>query len=263
MKRSVLFLAAAVIAIVVTGCGKTENEDSSAFDITDKTNSMAETVDDALSEVSAESGKEELESSEESSGSSADKEESEPEEEMETEAVTDPPAEPEPEVIESEFVHNQGTGYSFDIDLSRWVDAMGSVTITETDTDYDSETQGVEYVYGWKGDSRSSCVFAHYASDEDYSQFDISELGEIVAQQTNSIEGETVISWDIQNFSGADWIRCECELDPNVFGVQARGLQYECLRGYDMFIISFTIAEESVERIDGDLRTLLDSVVLE
>lgn len=257
------------MAVFMTGCGDTNDDSSAAETVSSraesKTESRAEEQPES-SEDEPESVREKAESSTASESSKAKEsseaeeskaEESEPEE---TETVTQTPPEPEP--IESEYVTYYGTGYSFEADMSRWMDAMDMVTVTETDV-YGEDSPGVEHILGWLGDGMSSVAIAHYISDVDYSEFEISSLGEAIAAEIENIPDQQLTDWGIVTLNGdEEWIWCEYTLDQNAYGVRARGLQYECLTGYDMFIISATIVEEGDTDMESDLSELMESFTI-
>jgi hypothetical protein len=247
-----LIIAALSAAVLLTACGKASDKDQGAS-APKKDSSTAVTAAEESS-IAEESG--ETEESSEADESS--------------EAETEAPAESAPEVssaadsseaetpAEPEIVHVSGTGYGYDVDFSKWVDASELATINA-----ESSTESIECILGWLGDNSSTVLFSSNQTVNDLSQYDINEIAQQYFEKDNPPEGQMLIDWSTLEINGRPWMRREYTLDASISGVESRLLQYTAFNGYTELNVCFTIAEKSVSAIDDDLRDLMWSVQFE
>ena len=257
-----VILAALLSAVLLTSCGKASVKTSEISAVKKDMSRKAETSSEEISAAEESSAPEE----------SSITEESKPEEES---SVTETPPTAEskpaaessaaetsavekPEPAEVMIEHISGTGYGFDVDLSKWMDAKEHVSINAAEG-----TEGIEYIYGWMGDYSSTCVFASNELSTDLSQYDINEVAQHYLENDAPPTGQTLIDHNTVDINGKTWIRREYTIDPTLFGTESRLLQYTGFNGYRELNICFTITETSVESIDSDLRDLLWSVNFE
>lgn len=268
-----IFTAALLAALCLTACGKAVTEDDSVKSTTEKSVSSTAAVTEKEEASSAAEDKdskaEESSKAEEEESSAEEKQTEAPEskpEKPESKAdknVTETAAPEEPVPEESEVETVQGRGYNFELDKSRWVDAMGNSTITQIDNGQQGIDPSIEFIYGWLGDKKSTCVISEKALNIDTTGYDINELGSMFAEDENIPEGQQLISWNVQEINGLNWIRLEYSLSDSIMGFNARSLVYICFVGTEQYTLSFSIPEESVSDIDDDLRALMWSVKIE
>ncbi|MBO4866050.1 MAG: hypothetical protein J5582_05705 [Ruminococcus sp.] len=253
-----ILIAALSAAVILTACGKATDE-KSGESAAAKDSSKAVTAEESSS-IAEDSSEAEAESSEAEESSIAETEapaESAPE--VSSAAETDSSKAEEPAPAEPQIVHMNGTGYSFDVDLAKWVDASSTAQINAVD----GSTEGIEYIFGWLGDNSSTCVLASNQTSNDISQYDIDEVAQQYIEKEAPPAGQTLIDWSTLEINGRNWIRREYTLDSSAFGAESRILQYTGFNGYTELNVCFTITETSVADIDNDLRDLMWSVQFE
>lgn len=252
-----LIIAALSAAVLLTACGKASDKEQGAS-APEKDSSTAVTAAEESS--IAEESSETEESSEADESSEAETEapaESAPE--ISSAAETDSSSEAEtPAPAEPEIVHVNGTGYGFDVDLTKWVDASELATINA-----ESSTDSIECILGWVGDNSSTALFSSNQTINDLSQYDINEVAQQYYEKDTPPAGQTLIDWSTLEINGRPWMRREYTLDASISGVESRLLQYTAFNGYTELNVCFTIAEKSVSDIDNDLRDLMWSVQFE
>lgn len=251
-----LIIAALSAAVLLTACGKASDKDQGSS-TSEKDSSMAVTASEESSSMAEESSESE-DSSEADESSEAETEAPAESVPAEDSSAADSSAAEEPEPVSGDIVHICGTGYGFDADMSKWVDASENAKINAEDG-----TDGIEYILGWLGDNSSTVVFASNEIAADASDFDINEIAEAYFEKDVPPEGQTLIDWNTIDINGKDWMRREYSLDSSLVGVESRLLQYTGFNGHRELNVCFTITETSVDAIDNDLRELLWSVDFE
>ncbi|EXM38747.1 hypothetical protein RASY3_10930 [Ruminococcus albus SY3] len=253
-----IIIAALSAAVILTACGKAPDKDQGES-AAPKDSSKAVTLAEESSIAAEESSEEEVESSEADESSAAETEvpaESVPE--ISGSADTDPSQTETSAPAEPEIVHISGTGYGFDVDLSKWVDAAEVAVVNA-----ENGSDGIEYIYGWLGDNSSTCMLASNENSTDLSQYDIDDIAQRYIENDDPPAGQSLIDWSTLDINGIPWIRREYTLDTSAFGVDSRILQYTGFNGYTEVNVCFTITETSVSDIDNDLRDLMWSVQFE
>ena len=284
--RITAVIAAAVMALCLTACAadkdssaeSSKKADSSAAaaeasgaDISEETDEVSEESSE-VSEESSKAAEESSEAAEESSkaddSSEAEKEssevsessqadeESEAEEQPQENSVPDENAE-QPNVIDDDISLVTGTGYSVNIDLTRWVD------VTDQAAPLANNSQGtvLEHVYGWLPDGKSSCAFAISDLGTETTEIDLHQVKAMIDSQSTP-EGQIFIGSEVCSQGGYNWVRAEYDLDASVYGESARSVQYNGFYGTYQMTVSFSIAENSIGNMDDDINAIIDSIQL-
>ena len=264
MKKTA-FTAALLAALMLTACGGTAEEESKAETTTTTTAAVSTAEESSAAEEESEA--EDPKAEEESSAAEESKAE---------EKQTEPPEESKPDVTEttrdktdpppsagSNVVDMQGTGYTYKVDLSKWVNTIDNFTMTQIDNGQSGFDPSIEYIYGWLGDKKSTCVMSASTTPTDTTGYDMNVLGEMYAERDGLPEGQQLISWNVQEINGLEWIRLEYSLDASLMGFTARSLVYMNFSGIKQTTINFSMPEESIEDIDKDLTELMWSVEIQ
>ena len=255
------FLAAAVTALCLTACADVKDTDSSPAASSAKADSSVYTAE----EESSPADDAENSSTNDSSGTNDNKikTESSEAEEVSQAVPEESSAEDIPAVItqsdESNLAHVQGVGYSVDFDLSKWIDVTDQASALA-----DANTAEIlAVVYGWKNDYKSSCTVAVSDADPQTSAFTMQELCDALRGQADSKPGQTILSNEVLSINGRDWIRCEYALSADVYGVDARSIQYHTFSPSIQLTLSFSVLTESDNSIQSDIDEIISSVVIE
>ncbi|MBQ8966513.1 hypothetical protein [Ruminococcus sp.] len=267
MKKLTALAAAAVMTISMAACGS----DNEKADTSSKAETYAVTTTAESKAPKAEdhsSSKEESSAAEESSVPESQAE-SKPESKADvpdsSTAEIDPDegklpelTPPASEVTEDEIAIVSGTGYIMEFPLARWVD------VTDQAQGFSSEesTTSLDFVFGWLTDGMSSCTIAVTAQPVNTDSFPREQLRDMLIDGSSSIVGQTLVSADIVTVGDNDWVRCEYDFDPEVYGVSAKSIQYHSYNKKIQLTISFSVAEGSYDLIEEDLNAVLSSAVL-
>ena len=272
MKKLTALVAAAVMTIGMAACGS-DNEKSDTSSkaetsaVTTTAESKATESEDHSSSKEESSVTEDSSAPEESSTAESKAEASESKADVpDSSAAESAPDEsklpeltpPSKEVTEDEIAIVSGTGYTMEFPLARWVD------VTDQAENFSSEesTTSLDFVFGWLKDGMSSCTVAVTAQPVNTDSFPREQLRDMLIDGSSSIVGQTLVSADIVTVGDNDWVRCEYDFDPEVYGVSAKSIQYHSYKGKIQLTISFSVAEGSYDLIEEDMNAVLSSAVL-